>query len=139
MTEILKSKEKRIFTGAGLLLMGSAALSGCTSSSDSYYEWLGNMLPVERYDHEYGNGMQSDKDCLALTPFDAHALGSKNEPTALFDRETGILTITATNGEQLRMTDFDQLDHTPSPVDVPSEQIFAAYGCEVIDYGREDQ
>ena len=118
--------------------LGVLALSGCTSVEEA----VAAKTPVERvtFDYVITDALLDDifrsSQCLYGTAFSAEN-GFENGTTASYNTETDILTLTASNNEQLLLTGFDQDEHTVAPVDAASQAIFDSYGCEVEPYHQD--
>lgn len=142
MSEKIVSKEKcRVLLYPTILILGGIGLTGCSEIDAT------TLNPVERVAYEYidmSNGLEDSQPfnntigCLNGTAFDVTA-GDRGKasflpPSASYDAELDVLSLTSAQGQVLNLEGFKQFEHTVTAVDAESQKILDSYGCEVGEY-----
>ena len=110
-----------------------AAMIGLTACASAETTHLNNedYSPVERFAYDYAAGNNQCLRATAYSPYSRRGAAA----TAIFDKETGELTITPANdGTPLHMEDFDQNLQRVSPVSPDDQAILDSYGCDAPKY-----
>jgi hypothetical protein len=121
---------------AGIAVVVALGLTACAEGAPE-----ADISPADRFIYDY---VDSDPDgwggdCLYGTAYDLAAgnygRASVTPPSAVYDKEKDILTITPISGQNpLRVEGFGQVEHRVSPVGPEDQAVFDSYGCETKGY-----